>query len=167
MIEIQVMHDSSEVIYYNTPDLPVKIIHPSLSDYPGRRVVCHWHEDIELIYIVKGEMNYEINGKTVRLPEHSALFVNARQLHYGFSEGGADCGGRGSGGAFRKNVRGIRKQSGDHPPASLLRDHRQRVPGYEGHHHRQERSDEHGPASGQLRAAPDRDRARTVRGGER
>lgn len=91
MIEIQVMHDSSEVIYYNTPDLPVKIIHPSLSDYPGRRVVCHWHEDIELIYIVSGGMNYEINGKTVRLPEHSALFVNARQLHYGFSEGGADC----------------------------------------------------------------------------
>lgn len=91
MIEIQVMNDSSEIIFYNTPDLPVKIIHPKLSDYPGMRVMCHWHEDIELIYIVSGEMNYEINGKTVRLPEHSLLFVNARQLHYGFKAAADDC----------------------------------------------------------------------------
>ena len=91
MIEIQVMRDSSEIINYNTSDLPIKIIHPMLSDYPGKRVVCHWHDDIEMIYIVSGEMNYEINGKTVRLPEHSALFVNARQLHYGFSADDAEC----------------------------------------------------------------------------
>ena len=91
MIEIQVMNDSSEIILYNMPDLPVKIIHPKLSDYPGMRVMCHWHEDIELIYIVSGEMNYEINGKAVRLPENSLLFVNARQLHYGFRAAADDC----------------------------------------------------------------------------
>ena len=91
VIHIQVMHDSSEVIFYNIPELPVKIIKPRLSDYPNRRVICHWHEDIELIYIVSGEMNYEINGKTVRLSEHSMLFVNARQLHYGFSADDREC----------------------------------------------------------------------------
>lgn len=91
MIHIQVMHDSSEIIFYNTSELPVKIIQPKLSDYPNRRVICHWHEDIELIYIISGEMNYEINGKTVRLPEHSMLFVNARQLHYGFAVDDREC----------------------------------------------------------------------------
>ena len=85
------MHDSSEIIFYNTPELPVKIIHPKLSDYPGMRVMCHWHEDIELIYIENGEMNYEINGKTIGLPKHCLLFVNARQLHYGFKAGSDDC----------------------------------------------------------------------------
>lgn len=91
MIDIQVMHDSSEIIFYNTSELPVKIIQPKLSDYPGMRVICHWHEDIELIYTLTGKMNYEINGKTILLPEHSLLFVNSRQLHFGFSVGGADC----------------------------------------------------------------------------
>jgi AraC-type DNA-binding domain-containing proteins len=91
LIEIQVMHDSSEIIFYNTPELPVKIINPRLSDYPGMRVMCHWHEDIELIYIENGEMNYEVNGKTIRLPEHCLLFVNARQLHYGFKADSGDC----------------------------------------------------------------------------
>ena len=91
MIHIQVMYDSSEIIFYNTSDLPVKIIQPKLSDYPNQRVICHWHEDIELIYILNGEMNYEINGKTVRLPKHSVLFVNSRQLHYGFSAHNEDC----------------------------------------------------------------------------
>ena len=88
MINIQVMNDSSEIIFYNTPELPVKIIRPKLSDYPNKRVICHWHEDIEMLYIISGEMNYEINGKTVRLSEKSVLFVNARQLHYGFSVDG-------------------------------------------------------------------------------
>ena len=91
MIHIQVMRDSSEVIFYNTSELPVKIIRPRLSDYPNRRVVCHWHDDIELIYIVKNQMNYEINGKKLVLPEGSFLFVNARQLHYGFSDSTEDC----------------------------------------------------------------------------
>ena len=91
MIHIQVMHDSSEVIFYNTSELPVKIIHPRLSDYMNMRVLCHWHEDIEMICVLSGGMNYEINGKTVRLPEHSVLFVNARQLHYGFLPDERDC----------------------------------------------------------------------------
>lgn len=91
VINIQVMNDSSEIIFYNTPELPVKIIRPKLSDYPNKRVICHWHEDIEMLYIISGEMNYEINGKTVRLSEKSVLFVNARQLHYGFSVDGKEC----------------------------------------------------------------------------
>lgn len=91
MIHVQVMHDSSEIIFYNTSELPVKIIRPKLSDYPNQRVICHWHEDIELIYILKGQMNYEINGNTVRLRDHCVLFVNSRQLHYGFSADKEEC----------------------------------------------------------------------------
>ena len=91
MINIQVMQDSSEIIFYNTPELPVKIIRPKLSDYPNMRVICHWHEEIEMLCITKGEMNYEINGKTVRLSENCVLFVNSRQLHYGFSVNRKDC----------------------------------------------------------------------------
>lgn len=90
MIHMQLMHDSSEIVYYDMPRLPVKILADKLSNYPEMRALCHWHEDIELMHIVSGEMNYEVNGKTIRLTENSTLFVNAGQLHYGFSVNKAD-----------------------------------------------------------------------------
>ena len=32
-----------------------------------------------------------VNGETVRLDEGQAIFVNSRQLHYGFTKDGSDC----------------------------------------------------------------------------
>ncbi len=91
MIEMKVNGDSSEIVHYDIPGLPVKILREKLSDYPGMRAICHWHDDIEMIYILSGRMHYEINGRTVLLTEESVLFVNARQLHYGFSVEREEC----------------------------------------------------------------------------
>lgn len=91
MVFMQVMRDASEIVIYDISDLPVKVIRERLSNYPEMKAICHWHEDVELMHIVKGEMNYEINGKTVRLKENSSVFINSGQLHYGFSVDRAEC----------------------------------------------------------------------------
>lgn len=91
MVQMQVMHDSSEVIYYDVPGLPAKVFAEKISDYHDMRAICHWHEDIELMYIVSGYMDYEVNGRTVRLKEGNSLFINSRQLHYGYSEDKTEC----------------------------------------------------------------------------
>lgn len=83
--EMDIMPDASEIIYYDNPDFPVYIKDDDLSDYPGRKALCHWHDDIELIYIIEGEMNYHISGKVVLLREQECLFVNSRQFHYGYA----------------------------------------------------------------------------------
>ena len=36
-------------------------------------------------------MSYNVNGTIVRLGEGEGIFVNARQLHYGFSEERTEC----------------------------------------------------------------------------
>ena len=67
MIDVDIMQDASEIVHYDIMGTPIYIRKGLLSLYPDMRALCHWHEDIELIYILKGEMNYDINGKTVLL----------------------------------------------------------------------------------------------------
>lgn len=91
MIDVDIMQDASEIVHYDIMGTPIYIRKGLLSLYPDMRALCHWHEDIELIYILKGEMNYDINGKTVLLKENDSILINARQMHYGYSNQGNDC----------------------------------------------------------------------------
>lgn len=49
------------------------------------------HDDIEFIAVLKGEMNYSVNGEIVGLKKGEGIFVNSRQLHYGFSKTKNEC----------------------------------------------------------------------------
>ncbi len=80
-----IMPDASEIVHYDRQDFPVYIKDDDLSEYPGGKALCHWHEDIELICIIEGMMNYYVNGKTILLTGQDCLIVNSRQLHYGHS----------------------------------------------------------------------------------
>lgn len=86
-----VMPDASEVIQYNQVQIPLYVRSSRLSDYPGRRALCHWHEDFEFIRIQKGAMNYYINGKNIALAQGDCLMVNSRQLHYGYGTSQNEC----------------------------------------------------------------------------
>ena len=59
--------DKSEIIPYDEIGIPIYIRAGSLSMYPNHRALSHWHEDIELIYIVDGTMDYYINGANITL----------------------------------------------------------------------------------------------------
>lgn len=91
MLKIDVMQDGSEIIHYDTIGIPLYIRNSNLSNYPDKCALPHWHEDIEFIRVVKGAMNYHINGKKVVLMENDCLMVNARQMHYGYSFQQQDC----------------------------------------------------------------------------
>lgn len=91
MIGTEIMKDSSEVVLYDHPGIPLYIQKDRLSDYPDMRAICHWHDDIEFIYVWEGRLNYHINGKTVLLKENDCIMVNSRQMHYGYAFQGQDC----------------------------------------------------------------------------
>lgn len=91
MLDSQIMPDSFEVAHYDQPDIPIYIKNDDLSEYTDMKGLCHWHDDIELIYITKGEMNYHINGKTVLLKGQDCILINSRQLHYGSSRLNHNC----------------------------------------------------------------------------
>ena len=80
-----------ENVRYDTVSFPLYIVQGNLIMFRDMAVHCHWHDDLELIYVLKGHMTYNINGKIVLLDKGEGIFVNSRQLHFGYSADGTDC----------------------------------------------------------------------------
>lgn len=91
VITTDLMQDASEIVHYDNPGIPLYIQRAELSAYPDRRALCHWHEDIEVIFISEGEMHYDINGQKVLLTAGDSIVINTRQMHFGYSSHGRDC----------------------------------------------------------------------------
>ena len=83
---MELKDDRSEKITYDRSDYPIYIRQGLLSYYPDYSAPIHWHDDIELIAVLDGEMNYNVNGEIVKLQKGAGIFVNARQMHFGFSD---------------------------------------------------------------------------------
>lgn len=91
MLKVDINSDRSENVKYDYPDFPVYIRKALLSLYPNYAAESHWHDDIELIAVLSGHMMYNVNGEIVRIDKGEGIFVNARQLHYGFSDDMTEC----------------------------------------------------------------------------
>ncbi len=83
--------DASENVIYNNPEFPAHIKKEQLSGYPDYRAVSHWHDDLEFILILEGEMSYDVSGQKIFLQAGEGLFVNSRCFHYGFSDTHIEC----------------------------------------------------------------------------
>ena len=83
--------DASENVTYNNPDFPAYIKKGQLSNYPDFRAVSHWHDDLEFILILEGQMSYDVNGQKISLQTGEGIFVNSRCFHYGYSDAHAEC----------------------------------------------------------------------------
>ena len=83
--------DRSERVRYDDGAYPIYIRRDMLSLYPDYAAPIHWHDDIELMAVLDGEMDYNVNGAIVTLRKGDGIFVNSRQLHFGFSDTKTEC----------------------------------------------------------------------------
>lgn len=83
--------DRSERVLYNKADYPAYIKKGTLSSFPNYTAESHWHDDVEFILILSGEMLYSINGEVVLLRTGEGIFINSRQLHFGYSDSKKEC----------------------------------------------------------------------------
>ncbi|WP_046173570.1 AraC family transcriptional regulator [Domibacillus indicus] len=90
-IKLDVLENSSEIVHYDSGNMPIRTKRSWLSYFQNLSAVCHWHDDVEFIVILQGEMTYFVNGEKYLLQKGMGIFVNSGQLHYGFSESGKDC----------------------------------------------------------------------------
>lgn len=90
-MNININSDCSETVNYDFADFPVCIRTALLSQYPNFSAVSHWHDDVEFIYVFSGNMYYNINGIKVKIKEKCGIFVNSRQLHFGYSDDETEC----------------------------------------------------------------------------
>ncbi len=74
--------DGSEVLHYDNPDFPVfirKNIIPSNACFDD--ISLHWHEDLEFIYVLSGDIGYFVDGEHIVMKAGEGIFVNARHMH--------------------------------------------------------------------------------------
>ena len=82
------MEKNREEIFYHFGDFPAYVAREHLSDYPNMSGIGHWHEDVEFVVMTEGEMTYWVDGISYRLEKDQGMFINARQIHYGYSADG-------------------------------------------------------------------------------
>ena len=68
-INVDVMQDASEIVRYDETGIPLYIQTGELSRYPDRKALCHWHDDLEFIRIVPGEMKYNKQADLPQIPD--------------------------------------------------------------------------------------------------
>ncbi len=70
---------------YNSSLFPVAF---SVVQYhtPGDPLPPHCHDEIEFIYVTKGEMQFSIEHESFHVQPGDCLFINSGQLHTGFSK---------------------------------------------------------------------------------
>ena len=73
------MQDGSEVVDYDRRGIPLYIRDGKIHE---QKVLPHWHDDIELILMLEGEMLSHVNRREIFLKSGDALFTNSRQMHF-------------------------------------------------------------------------------------
>ena len=84
--QFRILPDASEVVHYTAENVPLYIKGGEMSHYTDMKYICHWHQDFEFMQILTKEMYYFIGGKRVHLKKGDCLFVNSKQLHYGYAK---------------------------------------------------------------------------------
>ncbi len=88
---IYLREDCSEEVQYDSLEYPVYIRRGLLSNYPNFAAPSHWHMDVEFIHVLEGAMTYQVNGEIIELHAGEGIFVNAGQLHFGYSIKKEEC----------------------------------------------------------------------------
>lgn len=86
-----IQDNGGELIQYNYTSYSAYIGKGGISSCPDYRFPVHWHDDIEFSVILRGKMQYNINGIIETVHEGEGIFINSRQLHFNYSADRTEC----------------------------------------------------------------------------
>lgn len=81
MYNVQVNHEGMEENLFPDPSFPFYIFFEDYSALIGRTLNCHWHPELELDYVLRGGVDFTINGRPQMLTAGECLFLNSGVLH--------------------------------------------------------------------------------------
>lgn len=70
---------------------PFLVSYERLSNYESGSFMWHWHPEIEITYVKKGQMTYKVNQRSYHLKTGDMLFGNSNVLHAGCMVDMQDC----------------------------------------------------------------------------
>ncbi len=81
-LEVKILKDLSEEVPYDKREIPLYIRTRKIGDYVNMRSFPHWHDDIELMYIVDGQLKFNVNGRDILLHSNDCILLNIKQMHH-------------------------------------------------------------------------------------
>ncbi len=79
------------VIGYNKKNIPLYISTENLSDHLNSHTMPHWHEDLEFLEILEGDMYIRINDEIIHLKVGDCVVISGLQMHYSYNSDKKDC----------------------------------------------------------------------------
>lgn len=70
-----------EIVDGVSEGFPYALVYSQHDRYQGRSVPWHWHQELELFYVLEGPVDYATSHERLTLPTGSAGIVNANVLH--------------------------------------------------------------------------------------
>ncbi len=74
-------HTGRELFEYPDPSVPFVVWTGDFHTLLDRTIVCHWHNEFEYGMLLRGELDYYIDGRHIRLRQGDVIFINANALH--------------------------------------------------------------------------------------
>ena len=88
---ISTTDDMQEKVHYLSEDFPISIFSQNYQAAAGDATPFHWHDELQLNWVSEGELEYCINGDSLRLSGDKILLVNGRELHSSRTTGKDAC----------------------------------------------------------------------------
>ena len=82
-MQIQINEEKKELKQHGDYTFPVHLSGEMLSRYEGGSFFWHWHTEVELTLILKGQIEYRVNERTYHLKAGEGLFCNSNAMHAG------------------------------------------------------------------------------------
>lgn len=79
--KIQTDEDLREVTAHGCAQFPLEINHDYLHSFYQRYICCHWHEELEIAVVIKGQIRYRLKERIFDLAPGEGLVINSRIPH--------------------------------------------------------------------------------------
>lgn len=73
--------NKQEEIKYDTLDFPIAIYSTQINKNILGFVDWHWHDELQFCIVIRGTVDFNIEGESIILSEGEGLFINSQQLH--------------------------------------------------------------------------------------
>ena len=79
--DINIDENQRETTKHGSSEFPIAIYSTQINKNVLGFVDWHWHEELQFCIVIKGIVNFNVEGETIILSQGEGLFINSQQLH--------------------------------------------------------------------------------------
>lgn len=90
-MQIHTEKNQKEIKAHGSYEFPVGVNIEHIQAYEQGAFLWHWHPEVELTWVMSGEVEYHVNNQQYILRDGEGLFGNSNTLHSGYRIDGQEC----------------------------------------------------------------------------